>query len=169
MRQAVGDPDSYSWSASGEAGLRIALPRAIVEPFGGLSYVRLREESFEEREADSLNMSVKSRSTDSLQSELGLRLYPRIATQHGLFIPELTVTWSHDFDVDDRTVTSTWAGAGGASFSLDGRDVSRDGLRLEADLRLITRDGLTTSLNLRSEMRHRYTTHSALFEVGLSF
>jgi uncharacterized protein YhjY with autotransporter beta-barrel domain len=169
MRQATGDPDSYSWSASGEAGLRIPLRRAIVEPFGGLSYVRLREESFQERGAGSLDMSVQSRNTDSLQSELGLRLYPRVPTKRGLFIPELTVAWSHDFDIDDRTVTTIWAGAEGASFSLDGRDVSRDGLRLEADLRLITRGGLTSSLNLRSEMRHRYTAHSALIEVGLSF
>jgi outer membrane autotransporter protein len=169
MGRATSDYDSDAWSASGEAGLRVALRRAIVEPFGALSYVRLHEESIREKGAGSLNMNIQSRNTDSLQSELGLRLYSRVPTTRGLFVPELTIAWSHDFDIDDRTVTTAWSGAGGTTFALDGRSLARDGLRLQADLRLITRGGLTTSLNLRSEMRHRYTSHSALLEVGLSF
>jgi outer membrane autotransporter protein len=168
LRTAEVDYYSDSWLAFGQLGYRFALQRSVVEPFFALSYVRLNEDGIHERGAGGVSLDIGSRNTDSLQSELGARLYSRFALTRGLFVPEFLVAWGHDFDIDDRTLVSAYRGAG-ATFPLDGRSVPRNGLIVGADLRFENRNGVSASLNLRSETWERVSALSALLEIGVEF
>jgi outer membrane autotransporter protein len=170
MRQARANYDSSVWSGFTEAGLRVpVLKRSTVEPFGSLSYIRLVEDGFNESGAGSANMNVGGRNTDSLRSALGVRLQSRRRGTRGLWIGELSTAWSHDFDIDDRALHTGYQGAIPSAFSLDGRNVARNGVLVGANLSLNTTRGVNISLNLGLERRARLTNRAARLEVSLPF
>jgi outer membrane autotransporter protein len=170
IRRASADYDSDAWSAFSEVGLRMPLPRtSVLEPFASLGFAYLREEGFRESGADSVNLNVDSRDSNSLRSELGLRLRSRRITSIGRWTGEFAAAWSHDFDIDDRAIHAGYAGAGGSEFALDGRNVSRNGTRLEGSVTLHSRRGYRAALSLGAEIRQRLVRQMARLELSLDF
>jgi outer membrane autotransporter protein len=169
-RRTDADYDTTTWSAFTELGLRMPIRQtSVLEPFGSLSFAYLREESFTESGAGAMDQHISSRSSNSLRSELGMRLQSQAASRSGLWVGELSAAWSHDYDIDDRTIHAGYVGAGGPSFALDGRDVSKDGTRLGADLTLHSRRGYKAALSVGSEIRQHLTSYMARLEITLPF
>jgi outer membrane autotransporter protein len=129
----------------------------------------LAEAGFQETGADALNMQVARRGTHSLVSELGLRLAGSVATRYGTWIPEVGAAWSYDFDVDDHMITSAYAGAPNAVFSVQGQPVARNGALARAGLTLAQTNGLSMSLRYTGEFRDNYQSHGVIGEVRLAF
>jgi uncharacterized protein with beta-barrel porin domain len=49
----------------------------------------------------------------------------------------LSLLWSYDFDVDDRVLTTAYAGAPGAAFSIRGQPAARNGLLVRPGLTFV--------------------------------
>jgi uncharacterized protein with beta-barrel porin domain len=131
--------------------------------------VYLKEEGFQETGADSLNLTVASRGTNSLLSELGMRVTGTMKTSAGTLIPDLGLLWSHDFDVDDRLLTTTYAGAPGAAFSIPGQPNAPNGLLVRPSLTFVHPSGWSTMLRYAGEFRDGYQAHAVLGEVRIAF
>ena len=116
-----------------------------------------------------MSLNIDGRQTDSLVSELGVRLARVFKTKCGSLIPEVSAAWLHDFDIDDRVITSSFAGFPGASFSIRGQDVERNGATLGAGITFIHKSGLSTSLRYMGEFREKYKSNGVMGELRFTF
>jgi len=169
QRNVYSSHDGDLFSAYLGAGYTFDVRQWLVGPFVSLQYINLDEEGFTERGADSVSLIMDGRKTDALVSELGFRLRRVFETDHGVFVPELSAAWLHDFDLDDRTITAAFAGSPGSSFSMKGQDVERDGATLGAGIIFLHKSGLSTSLKYRGEFREDYQSHGIMGELRFAF
>ncbi len=147
-------------SVHAETGWNLSLKPWTLQPFAALRYTFLDEDGYTESGAEGVNLRVKERKTDSLVSNLGLRFACPFEKDHWLCIPEATVAWDHNFDLDDRRITAAFDGAPATTFVTDGPDIDRDGLVLGAGLTVIRRNNLSLSLKYTGELRSHYTAHA---------
>jgi outer membrane autotransporter protein len=159
------DHSGDTYSAFAEGGYNVDIKNWIIQPFVSLHYIYLDEESFSESGAGGLR--VGSRQTDSLVSELGARITRVFRIKNSSLIPEISAAWNYDFDVDDRMITASFAGAPGTSFSVQGQDVEQHGATVGAGLTFISKVGLSASLKYHGEFRGNYQAHG--FLVGLRY
>jgi outer membrane autotransporter protein len=139
------------------------------EPFASLQYSSLDEDSFDETGAGSVNLHVNGRRTQSLVADIGLRFRQALERSNGSLIPELSIAWNHDFDLDDRIVTASFAGSPNATFSVQGQDIERNGVRLGAGVSYVNNKRLTSSLRFGAELRDGYTAQTLAGEVRYEF
>ncbi len=168
-RHASSSHRGYSWSAHGEAGGRLGTPEWRVHPFLALDYVYLREDAVQESGADVLSLRVEPRTTDSLTSDLGLRLARRFALRGGAVEAGLSGSWSYDFGIDDRRLSAGFAGAPGPTFSITGREPSRHGFLVGAGLRVADDAGVGFTLRADREWRRHAEATSVLGQVDYRF
>ena len=88
------------------AGYEIEAASWRLRPFFNLSYVLLDEAGFTESGGGAASLDVEERLTNSLVSELGLRVARAWQTELGTFVPYLSAAWEHDATIDDRSVVS---------------------------------------------------------------
>ncbi len=89
--------------------------------------------------------------------------------RHGVLTSQLNIAWIHDFDIEDRAITARFAGSPGTSFTLEGRDVQSDGIRLGGALTFAGRKAFTVSVSLNAEFREDYTDLAGLFQAHGKF
>jgi len=161
--------DGDSWSVYGEAGYRLKSGNWYLQPFLGLQYLRLDEERFSETGAEALSLHVARRTTDALYSNLGTRFGGAYETSAGVLTAEVSVAWNYDFDLDDRTVTASFAGYPGASFSIRGREVEEQGLLYGIGLNFFGYGGFSASLKYNQELRNGFRTQGMTGEIRYEF
>ena len=166
---AQSDHDGDVYSAYVEAGWNLDLKKWILQPFAALRYTFLDEDSYEESGADGVNLRVEERKTDALVSDLGLRFSYPFEKDTWLCIPEATVAWDHDFDLDDRRIVAAFDGSPTTTFVTDGRDIDRDGLVLGAGLTLIRKNNLSLSVKYTGELRSHYEAHALTGGIRCEF
>jgi outer membrane autotransporter protein len=139
-----------------------------VQPFASLLYSHLNEGSFQESGANSLNMKVDTRATNSVVSELGLRAARPIHTSKGTLVPEVKASWQYDFGVDRRTMPISFAGSP-VGLSVDGRNLAKSSGVGGAGLTFTSKGGITTSVQYDGEFRSGYDAHGVMGQIRLSF
>jgi outer membrane autotransporter protein len=169
LREATSDHDAHLFSGYLGGGYYFDFNPWAFGPYGSLQYIRLDEESFEEEGAGAISLRVDDRQTDALVSELGLRMVRLFKGKCGNFIPEVSLGWSHDFDIDDHVVRASFAGSPGASFSIEGQDVERDGVVVGAGLTFIHKGGFSTSFRYKGDFRGDYKSNAVMGEIRFAF
>jgi outer membrane autotransporter protein len=126
---AEGDTDGWKGYYYAENGVTYGDRRLSIQPFGGLQYIYVRQNSFTETGAAAANLSVPGINTHSLRGVLGTRLFADSARWGGrYFSPEVRTLWLHEF-LDTETGFNTFfseVGAGGGSFAINGLGMGRD-------------------------------------------
>ncbi|RQW85689.1 MAG: autotransporter outer membrane beta-barrel domain-containing protein, partial [Geobacter sp.] len=169
LREASGKHDADAFTTYLGAGYNFTANWLTISPFASLRHIHLAEEGFTETGADSLNLAVESRKTDSLVSELGLRLARSFAIGNASVIPELSAALNYDFDIDDQVVTASFAGAPGNTFSIRGEEVEKYGAAVAAGLTFIHRSGVSAVLKYLGEFRERNSSHGLMGEFRYLF
>jgi len=168
-RTATSDHDGSIFSGYLEGGYNFSFGRWMLGPFAALNYLYLDEDGFTESGAGSLNLSVDDRQTDALLSQLGAVVAGRLTYENFELMPELRLAWKYDFDIDDQVITSSFAGAPGAKFSIDSQDVERNGLLFEAGATLFHKNGLSIPIKYAAEFRDGYTAQGILGLIRFEF
>ena len=166
---ASSEHDGNLFSANLGAGYYFPVETWRWGPYGSLLYTYLDEDGFTETGAGALNLAVAPRQTDALLSWLGLRAGKQYRFDNSIFLPELSLAWLHDFDIDDRVTTSAVAGAPGSSFSVPGAPVDSNGIYAGVALSLISENGYRASLKYGGEFRSSYTAHAIYGEIRVEF
>lgn len=136
---AKSDHDGQSVSIALDLGLDARTIRAWnAAPYVSVEYAYLSEDAYTERGTGSLLLTIDERDTNSVVSELGLRLSG--VRLYRLVAPELTIGWRHDFDVDARTLGGRFVTGPVTPFSLPGRYIQQDAARLGFSLRVERED-----------------------------
>jgi len=166
---AHSDHDGNLYSAYLGSGYNFGDDGWNVGPFVSLEYLYLDEDGFEESGAGVLNLIVDDRQTDALISQLGVRASSYVETGVGALIPELSLAWLYDFDIDDRVITSSFAGASGDAFSITGQEVEQNGVVVGAALTLMQVNGIESSLTYSGEFRDGYDAHALIGQIRIAF
>jgi outer membrane autotransporter protein len=169
LREARSDHDAHLFSGYLGGGYYFDFNPWAFGPYGSLQYIRLDEESFTEKGAGGVSLRVDDRQTDALVSELGLRMVGHFKGKYGNFLPEVSLGWGHDFDIDDHVVRASFAGSPGSSFSIEGQDVERNGLVAGAGLTFIHKSGISTSFRYKGDFRGDYKSNAIMGELRFSF
>ena len=166
---AHSDHDGNLYSAYLGSGYNFGDDIWQIGPFVSLEYLYLDEDGFEEKGAGVLNLIVDDRQTDALISQLGVRAARYFDTGLGALVPELSLAWLYDFDIDDRVITSSFAGASGDAFSITGQEVEQNGVVVGAALTLMQVNGIESSLSYSGEFRDGYDAHALIGQIRIAF
>ena len=139
------------------------------ETFASLQHIKLDEDSFDETGAGSVSLHVDSRSTNSMSSDIGLRFRKVLERSNGNFIPELSIAWNHDYNIDDHIVSASFVGSPDTAFSVQGQHIAPNGLRLGTGVSYVQDNGLTSSLFYGAELRSGYTAQALLGQIRYEF
>jgi outer membrane autotransporter protein len=157
------------FSAYAETGCNIDMQKWLVQPFAGLQYIYLNEESYDESGASGVNLLVDGRKTESLVSDLGMRFTRPFEGKSWHCIPDVTVAWRHDFDIDDRAITAAFDGSPGVAFTTQSRDIDKDGLIIGGGLTLLNKSGVSLNFRYDGELRGDYTSQRLSGGLRLEF
>jgi outer membrane autotransporter protein len=169
LETAESDHNGDLYSAYVEAGRNYNVERYILQPFAALQYMYLDEEGYRESGAGGANLIVSERYTNSLISDVGLRFYLPFERTLDTCIPEITVAWRHDFDVDDRQIRAAFDGAPGVSFTTEGDEISEDGLVVGCGLTLLNKKGTSVNIRYNGEIRGDYEAHQLSGGIRIEF
>jgi len=166
---AHSDHDGNAFAASLEGGYNFDLGKLLVQPIAALQYINLEEDGFTETGAGSVNLIIDDRSTESLTSDLGLRFAKVFPTDFGSLIPELRVTWKHDFEIDDQVITAAFKGAPNVTFDVPGQDMDSEAATVSVGMTLIQKNGFSTNLKYDAELRDGYSSNGLFGELRYAF
>jgi outer membrane autotransporter protein len=171
--QLTGDPSSNVMSFYGETGYRFALgSTGHATPFAGLSVAGAHLDGFTERDSDATGaaLEVSDAEANSLATVLGLRLDAALPAGTGLLLPELSLAWSHEFGDTRQDLEMSFAGApAGSSFDVEGSDVARDSLLVDAGAKVQLSGNLEVGVFYNGWFSSDYTSNAVAARLGVSF
>ncbi|RLB41140.1 MAG: hypothetical protein DRH12_08890, partial [Deltaproteobacteria bacterium] len=158
-----------SWSFYGENGYLFELYGWNVKPYIGIEFSYLGESKFQEDGAGAMSLIMKNRYTKALTSDLGVHWSRNFKLGKGVLIPELTAAWNHDFNIDDNSLVSSFAGFPAASFSTEAPAQGSDGVILCAGISFAGTSGITSQLRCNGEWREGYRALGIVGEICFRF
>ncbi len=171
--QLTGDPSSDVMSFYGETGYRLSAGGlGNITPFVGLGVAAATLDGFTEKDEDGTGAALRFDSDDasSTVSMLGLRLDSLLDMGSGVFTPELSVAWAHEFGDTYQTLDASFAdGPPGTSFTVIGSEVARDSLVVGADINMALTAGFDLRLSYDGWFNGDYTSNAVTAKLGWSF
>ena len=98
-----------------------------------------------------------------------LAMHLQVLKQHFTVIPELSLAWNYDFNIDDRVLTAIYVGSPAAILAMPGQDAEQHGLTTGAAVTFLLRNGVSTSVRYNGEFRNRYSAHPIAGELRFTF
>jgi outer membrane autotransporter protein len=171
--QLTGAPSSDVISLYGETGYRLS-PGGLanITPFVGLGVTSARIDGFTEKDKDGTGAALRFDDADasSTISMLGMRLDSLLDMGSGVFTPELSVAWAHEFGDAYQTLDASFAeGPPGTDFTVMGSEVARDSLVVGADLNMALTAGLDLRLSYDGWFNGDYASNAVTAKLGWSF
>jgi outer membrane autotransporter protein len=129
-------------------------------PFGGFEYSRLDQDAYSEDGVGGLSQSIEDRETNVLRSRLGIKAGQRwISGTGGVFSLWTSAAWSRDFNLDDREITGSFAGAPGTRNTIVGPETERDGVQFNLGMSYGLEDSFVIGLEGIGEVRDDLETY----------
>lgn len=119
--------------------------------------------------AGSISLSVDGRKTESLVSNLGFRFARVFEFESGRLVPEASLAWQYDFDIDDRNITTSFVGSPGNAFTIEGQDLEDHSAKIGIGLTFINKRDFSISLNYNTELRKNYNSHGIIGYLRVTF
>lgn len=145
-RTARSSHNGRTYSAFLQGGYDWTPGNWVLGPSLGISWVNLHENGFRESGADSADLDIRSRNSDSLQSFLGARFVRPAQWAETLVEPEFRVEWHHEFSPDTQDLEARLSG-GSDYFTTPARDLAEDSLFLGVGLKARWSESFSGALN----------------------
>ncbi len=150
--------DQYAIHATVGYGFKIR--RWTLEATGGLDWIQLRQKAFTETGAGGFNLSVRSRTDDSLRLRIGVRIARAWKLAPNVILaPSFRVGYAREVLDNTRAITSSLAGIGG-SFTVHGDEGSRNILTYGSSIQLDLSQGITFYLAYAGEWAGDRQSHA---------
>jgi len=171
-RVAKADHYGQQYSTNFEAGYKFVFEetKALeVTPFVSLGYNYLYMNTYKEKGADALNLSVQGKGFNQLEQGLGTKLsYPIVAKKVGTFIPSAKAAWLYDYIADRFETDASFAG-GGSSFTTNGAKPAKNGMLFGAELAFLNKGNMTVTGNWDIELKDQYMANTYYGTVRYDF
>ena len=159
---------AFQLSTDGEIGYAIPLESLTFQPFFNLDYVLVHEKSYKERGAQSLNLTIKSKTSNFLQGELGATFYHTYVVCDTLLRPAFQLGW-----VQKRPISNAREKGGlvnqAQTLSVLGDGRVRNQLAPALSLTAQFPDGINVIANVSAEVLGGQSTGEALLKIGYDF
>ncbi|MCI0992719.1 autotransporter outer membrane beta-barrel domain-containing protein [Pseudomonas corrugata] len=142
--------DANTQQVFGQMGYRFDLAHVEVEPYAHLGYQRYQRDRYQEKGGNAA-LKVHGQTQDAYSSHLGLRLARPFALDRGMqWTPRLNIGWKHLYgDVTGRSRQGLVSG--GSTYRVEGTELDRDSLLVEAGLDLAVSAWHTLGLGYSGE------------------
>ncbi|MDZ8118801.1 hypothetical protein [Pontiella agarivorans] len=166
---ARSEHDGDLFSLAGKVRYDIDREKWTFSPLVSLYWFHLDEDGFSETGAPGANLMVNSRSSDALLSELGARAMLTILSGEREWKPFLKLSWLHDFDIGDQSLTAAFEGAPNAPFSIEGPEPDNDGLLIGTGFYFMGADRFSAGLGYEAELRKSFNAQYLWGELRFAF
>lgn len=140
-----------------ELGTQICCAPLTIQPFANLQYLSLWEGAYSEHGADALNLNVRSKDSDLLRTELGMRFYTCVCN----WSPYLQLGWVHHERFRGRTQTAMFTGTS-TPFTVYGFNTDRSLFLIATGISTCLCDGkLLFSVGYHAEIAGHYNVQRA--------
>lgn len=156
-------------TASIETGRAFAFAGGRSEIFGGVRFGAIDEDGFDASNAGGVAVSLGRRSTNRLETDLGMRVGWTVETPVGLASPRVSVAWSRRVQLSGDRRFATFADAPGFRFDLPSMLQNRDTLRLGAGVDLWRTDSVSLSSRVEMDMLDRRASTDGVIEFQWRF
>lgn len=171
---AIAQPDAEEVALSLGGGYEFSQGEWVVTPYGRVDYTKGIVEAYTETpshpSAVTSMFRINQQNIESLSTSLGVRANRTISTSEGVFVPQASLEWKHEFK--DRSVisgTSTYLSGDGASFGLNGNflednadALDRDYFNVGVGVSAVFPKGRSGYLNLESRFGDDQVTDNAV-------
>lgn len=159
----------HEFSAVVGGGYRFAFNNNLfLTPYADLGLSHLHQNSYTEKGAGALNMSVDDNDVSRVRTSIGTRISGTANVQGAVFTPEVHAAWNHEFADVSTDTTSRFSG-GGASFVTPGQDTDRNSYTLGTGVSFKADDGLNLSATYDYETRDEFDGHNLQLTARWSF
>ncbi|MEN2395046.1 autotransporter outer membrane beta-barrel domain-containing protein [Pseudomonas halotolerans] len=127
--------DAHAQQVFGQLGYNLNIGHFDIEPYVDLGYQRYQRDRYSEKGGDAA-LQFNGQTQDYFHSNLGLHLARSFSLDQGMRLtPRLSLGWKHHYGETRGTSRQGLAGAG-KSYTVEGVELDRDSLLLEAGLEL---------------------------------
>jgi fibronectin-binding autotransporter adhesin len=126
-RLAISEHNGNEFLIHGGAGYDFDLGGLLIGPVGSIEYLALIEDDFTERGAQSANLMIAGRTTDSFRTIAGLRAAKQFQFKKMMIVPEAHAKWTHEWLDNPQTLQAQFTGIPGPAFSTINRELPDDG------------------------------------------
>jgi outer membrane autotransporter protein len=135
-RHAAQKYNGQSYTAIATTGWHMRSGDFAATPLASIQYTRVDLDGYTETGAGDINLRIKSRSYEFVESTLGLRLSKNIHYSGGVWVPEVHAKWLHELKNPGLSQVAAFDVAGSQSFVVPGLKVSDNTLNVGAGITL---------------------------------
>ena len=162
QRIANGSFNGLQYSAKATVGLPVQRGDLVVTPLASLEYTHMRIHGYTETGADALNLNVAAQRNDFLQAGLGASVRFSNWLGHGKLSSTLRTMFLYDTIADPQTVSSSFTGGGGTSFTTRAPDTARQSVKLGVGMSYALGRYRTWSLNYDTLLKDGFIGHTGM-------
>ena len=137
-RRARSDALGQDYTLFGTTGYHFQTQGLRITPLASLQYTRINIGSFNETGAGDLNLNIRSRSYDFLESGLGVKIARPFVRNEITVTPEVHVRWLHQLINPAMTQTASFQLDGSSPFRTPGLTSARDTLNVGGGVTLLS-------------------------------
>lgn len=168
---ASGAPEtSYDYNQLGLAlhgAYEFTAGRLSLSPQFGIDWLNSDYGNYRERGDSGLELRFHNDEKSSLQSALGLEGTFAVATRYGAFIPQVSLTWRHEFDSDARNIEVSFVeDLNGTRFQYQADALDENFFELSAGSVFVLQSGMQLFVNLQTLLSHE-VYDSVIASAGL--
>ena len=142
--------DATTQQVFGQVGYNLDIAHFDIEPYVQVGYQRYQRDAYTEKGGDAA-LQYDGQAQEHYSSDLGLRLARTFALDQGIRLtPRLDVGWKHLYG-NVRGSSHQRLVSAGTTYTVEGIELDRDSLLLEAGLDLAVSPRHTLGLNYRGE------------------
>lgn len=98
------ESDGHEFSINAVTGYDYTIGIFTIGPRVGVNYSRLRIDDYSENGGGGLGLRYDDQTVKSLQSTVGLQASAAISTSYGVWVPQATADYVHEFENDQRSI-----------------------------------------------------------------
>lgn len=169
-RTATANPDGDQFSVGMNSGYNIKTGNASFGPTVGLRYNRVNIDSYTEKDAGSLNMTVKSQEAESLVLSLGAQASVAINAGQAKIIPQFRVSYEHEFADDSREIVTELVTQPGIPMRANTAKPDRDYVKLGVGTQVQFSDNFSGAIDYETVIgRKDFSDQAVKAEVRFQF
>jgi uncharacterized protein YhjY with autotransporter beta-barrel domain len=135
------------------AGYDFTFKNMTIGPRIGLNYSNLSIGSYAENGGGGLGLSYDNQTVHSLQSTIGVQGTMAVSTSYGVWVPQMSADFIHEYENDSRLITVQFTGDGRDNptrFTFQTDNPDRDFFNLSLGTVLILPNGIQPFVNFRA-------------------
>ncbi|HOW53505.1 MAG TPA: autotransporter domain-containing protein [Syntrophorhabdaceae bacterium] len=159
-RSASSSPTGRQFTLYGGTGYELNINKWMIVPTLSLQYIKLDIDGYTESGAGALSLNVDRQKAESLQGNIGGKLYYTWETGKGVIMPGIRASYGREFLRDSRNIISRLA-QGSSPFSIETPSPDRNFLLCGAGVSMFMNNGLSFQIGYDAQLgESSYIAHS---------